>query len=291
MLAHRLRKITSLIPEALPLVKSASVHEDFPLSTKADCLASALRVEYAKFIEPEFIDDMLLQKVACAITIHSLGGEVKDLSDKMRTGSLVKSASAATPASVIDQIEMKLSGTSPDVQGIVKLAEAAVSDPNRAQSDLTDRYSANMYLEKSAAISALNLRFSATNNTSFVKIAQALSKEPDLMGPSKNLSSLCRVVTSMDKQAGLIDRGFNFYQEVLLTKQAAYAIRVKLGREEFPIETILKIPTQNISGYLGADVAAEFKSGDPATIKAVVESLPMDSKQTLLRVIKASKLA
>jgi hypothetical protein len=276
------------------MVKQASIQEDFPVNNKDSCLASALRIELAKSEwTPVDLSDM--EKVAAAVEAYGLKDVVNDLSSQLKKGSLEKAASAGESSSGFQkaaEVNMEMTGDSGYLE---KVASAAVMAWDAYQQEGIDttpehvaRYSGHLPLSKSAALSALQSRYAITQSVGFAKIAQALGSQPEMVSDPNVVASLCRVVSGMDKLAKLDIKGFNFYREALITKSAAMSTRIKIGKEEFPAETVMKVPVNHLNSYLGADIGKEISSGDPMTVKAVVESLPADLQQVLLRVMKST---
>lgn len=295
MISYTLKQILNLVPEAYPLIKKANVEEEFPLGSRDSCIASALRIEYSVNIARVPVDSETMEKVASATQAYNVEQEVQDMAalmiERKNSAQMEKTASTETPAACMEKqasLEGELCGFK-DIEGLVKKAEEILDQCKRLEvepSDTVRRYSADAFLSKEAALDALNMRFHLTKNPAFVKLAAALGKEEALL-PSGNLvRSLCRIVTGLDKEAGLNMKGFDFYRESLLVKSAAIAAtRVRLGQEEYPLDAVTKIPQHHLASYLGEDIAKEMAS-DPMTVKAVVESLPSDLQRVLVSLMK-----
>ena len=295
MIGYTIRHILNLAPEALPLIKEASVEEDYPVGNRAGCIASALRVQYELMVNKASVDYFQMEKVASAVEAYGVSEVVEQMSQLMlsRNAGLTKSASASAaqiPDLLVKQasFEGDLSGFK-DVEALNKTAEEVLDECmalGLEPSDAVRRYAADGYLSKEAAIVAFQHRFEKTENPIFVKLAAALGTEDSLLPSGPLVRTLCKTVTGLDKEAGLLSQGFDFYKEAVIVKSAAVsALRVRVGKEEFPIEKILSIPKHTLSQYLGDDVANELGS-DPMTTKAVVESLPSDLQQVLLSVLR-----
>lgn len=295
MIGYTLKHVLELIPEAFPLTKRAHVEQNFPTEGRDNCLASALSIEYLKHIKKAAVDFDTLDGVYRSITAYGLHEKVAEFSNLMQArhrDMLVKQSKALTPSSFLEKQafwEGELSN-SPDLvtQGqqaveLVKQASIVGVEP----SPRVLRYSGNLPLEKEAALSALNSRFHLTKNPVLLKIAAALGKENSFIFNPTLVQSLCSTISGLDKAAGLSARGFDFYKEALVEKQAALRnIRVRVGKEEYPIESIQQIPSHLLSQYLGEDFGKELSGQDPITTKAVVESLPMDLQNVLLSLLK-----
>jgi len=295
MLSYSLKHILSLVPEAFDFVKKASVEDEFPLNSKDSTIASALRVKHDIHLASRPVDPAVMEKVAMAVEAFGVEDDVSKLSTLLMERNLhngmEKSASTENPTACMTKmagLEGELSGFK-DIEGLVKKAEELLEQCTRLgvePSDTVRRYAADAYLSKEAALGALNARFHLTQNPVFVKIAAALGKEDALIPSGNIVKGLCKTVTNLDKQANLQIKGFDFYREALLIKSAAVtACRVRMGQEEYPIESILKIPRHHLSSYLGDDIAKEMSS-DPMTAKAVVESLPADLQRVLVSLMR-----
>jgi hypothetical protein len=145
-------------------------------------------------------------------------------------------------------------------------------------------YSGHGYFSKEAAVKSLSVRFDATKNQDFVKLAQAISGAalcPELI---RNVAS---TIEGMDKSAGLHFKGHNFHKEAIFTKEAAFkgSINVKLNGKQVPYETIERVGRQNIAQYIGEDIAKEMDAG-PMNFKTVLETLPMDLQKVLVSLTK-----
>jgi hypothetical protein len=91
----------------------------------------------------------------------------------------------------------------------------------------------------------------------------------------------------MDKEAGLSTKGFNFYNETVLTKEAQIvsALNVKLCGTDVPFEKIAKLGKSRFSAYMGEDIGREYDMG-PIHFKQTLEALPMDLQKIALHLTK-----
>lgn len=292
MLAHSLKPILELVPEALPMIKKASLDQDMPLDCRDSCIATALELKYHEYVDHKSIDVFAITKVAKAVELYGVEKEVSELTDKM-----VKAARAQVAARAEDKTESymhKQANFDGDLTGFVDFSE--ISDRadslykyaqtlNLDPSDSVKRYSGHGYLDKKASLEALAARYQATNNTNFVKIAQALYRRDLYTMRSEAVLDICKTISEMDKQAGLSVKGFNFFKEAVMTKSAASAMMVKLCNKEYPYESIARLGKDRIAQYIGEDVAKEFDSG-PMNAKQVLETLPADLQRILCNLLK-----
>jgi hypothetical protein len=294
MIGYTLKHVLELVPEALDLVKQASVEQDYPINNKDGCIASGLAVAYKTRISGQMVDYDNLEKVSSAITAYNLGETVNDLVGKMvgrSRDALVKQASFETPDTYMTKqagFEGDLTGFM-DLQEIVKQAEVLAEQAAGLgvnPSLEVRRYACDAFLAKEAALGALGARFQATKNPVFVKLAAALSKEAEIIPPSKLTKSLCSTVTGLDKEAGLLAKGFNFYKEALIEKEAAVnSMMVKVAGKDYALQRILALPANYVDDYLGKGFMKEATS-DPGSTKAMIESLPLDSQHVLATILK-----
>lgn len=290
MLAHTLKNILELVPEALPLVKLASVDQEMPLDNRDSVLATALQVGYFEKVAYSPVDVFKLEKIAEAVKVYKLGDQVKSLTDSMVKAAAEKVASADINSDYIYDMRVSaFEGNLPHMttehrsESAVQLYKEAKERGIEPSDDVT-LYSGNAYLSKEAAVKALSVRFDATKNQDFVKIAQAIAKhefQPDMV------RMVADAIDGMDKIAGLHFAGHNFYKEAFFVKEAAFkgSITVKLAGKEVPYESIERVGKDNIAKYVGADVAKEMDGG-PMNFKTVVETLPMDLQRVLASLIK-----
>lgn len=290
MLAHSIKHILELVPEALPLVKQASVDQEMPLDNKDSVLATALQVGYFEKVAYSPVDVFKLEKIAQAVKAYGLGDQVKELTDSMVKAAHEKIASADTNSG--SMYDMRVSAFEGNLSHMTTehRSESAVQLYKEAKergvtpSDDVTLYSGNAYLSKEAAVKALSVRFDKTKNTDFVKIAEAIVKTE--MNPT-TVRMVAGAIDGMDKAAGLHFTGHNFYKEVFFVKEAAFkgSVSVRLAGKEVPYESIERVGKQRISQYIGADVAKEMDGG-PMNFKTVIETLPMDLQRVLASLVK-----
>jgi hypothetical protein len=118
-----------------------------------------------------------------------------------------------------------------------------------------------------------------------VKIASAIYKMDTFSMKPETVLDICQTVSFMDKEAHLSTKGFNFFREAVLVKEAASVLTVKLCNKDVPYESIAKVGRDRIAQYIGEDIAKEVDGG-PANAKAVLETLPMDLQTLLVNLTK-----
>ena len=294
MLAYTLKHVVELVPESLGLVKQASITEDYPVDSRDSTIASALSIEYSKYVSNRSIDPDVMTKVASAVKLYGVEDQVSRLCTQLQ-----KSAYDMAMASLVDPVKeyhVKEAGFIGDLSGFSdpEANSAAACALYKAASELkttpceqVKRYSGNAFLNKTAAVEALASRYKASGEVGFAKIAVALGRMADSLLKTETVQDICRTVTSMDKQAGLLMKGYDFYKEALLTKEAELVsvLGVKLAGTEVPYETVQRVGKDRISQYVGADVAREMDGG-PAHFKQVLETLPLDLQRLMLDLTK-----
>jgi hypothetical protein len=294
MLAYYIKPVLELVPEALPMVKLASLTGELPTDGRSSTLASALAITYMTKVAhvPVAYED--LEKVAKAVSMYSLQDEVNSLKS-----TLVKRAGLRAENDAIDSgdsyllkqayFEGELSGFS-DIAYSVKEATSLykqASEKGIKPSEELIRYSGHGFLNKEAALRSLSLRYSLSKDHEFIKLAKALGNTPDEKLTPELVSVFCDKVTEMDKTAGLALRGFNFYKETILTKESELksVLSVNVAGTKVPYEKLEQLGKARISQYIGADVAKEMDAG-PGNFKQVVETLPRDLQQVLLNLTR-----
>lgn len=289
MLAYTLKEILDLVPEAASFVKQASVEQDMPLDNKDSCIATALQMKYHEKVAYKAVDVFALEKIAKAVKAYGVETEVAALTERMVKAASQRRSNTAALANddyLTKQayFEGELSGMrvngSPSTEATELYKEA--TSKGIKPSEAVVRYSGNGFMDKEAAVKALANRFYETQNPSFIKLASAIHKLPGQIKP-ETIRDICDTITEMDKEAGLTTRGYNFYNETILTKEAAIisALNVKLCGKNVPFEKIAKVGKGHFSSYMGADIGNEFDHG-PAHFKQVLETLPMDLQKVAL---------
>ena len=293
MLGYTLKNILELIPEVTPLIKSASVEEEYPLSSRSNCLASALAIEYKKNFTRETVDYDVLEKVAQAIDMYDIRDVVNTYRKKMldsHGSNLLKTASVEMEGDFLTKQagwEGDFAGGS-DIQDMSQRAEILfemAKAEGKEPSSKVVLYSGNGYIIKQAAVDALRARFEVTKDDRFVKIASSMSNEPDLITEGRTVKSLCSVVTKLDKANDLFIRGFDFYKEAAIEKTSGKLTMVKIAGQEYPLAKVMRIPSSYLDDYVGPGFSKEIQN-DPNAASQIIQSLPADSQQILSRLLK-----
>lgn len=268
------------------MIKQAHVDEEFPLSNRDSCLASALCANYAVKISGDPISLSTIEKIAQATKLYGLEAEVQTLTNKMLSTLQEKKASAQLPEQYMlkqAHFEGEFTGFS-DVLGqsdkALELYKEA-KDLGIEPSDQVKRYSGHAYINKEAAVKSLAVRYHKTKEAGYVKLAAAVNKANEFNLKSETVVDLCRTVSEMDKSAGL---SMDFFKEVLMVKEAEAldSVSVRLRGKEVPLNSILALGEKRIASYLGTEITREMADG-PMNFKAALEALPIDSQQLLLK--------
>lgn len=268
MLAYNIKDILEIIPEAMPMVKKASLEDEFPTNNKDSVCASFLRIEYLTKVASTPVDEETITKIKKAADLYGVTEELYKLA----------SAFDYTPPQEdpLEKLATDFYSNVDNMFSIEKTASLAEQLYREGCDDEIKRYSANAWLNKEAAVKSLANRYYASKDSSFVKVARLVIdnvKENDF----DTLRKVCHTVTELDKKAGLDLIGFNFYKEALITKEAAFkqALSVTLAGETFPYDKIERFGKERIASVVGQDVAKEFGS-DITNNKYMLESLPRD---------------
>ncbi len=292
MLAHNIKEILLLVPEATSMVKQASLEEEFPTDSKDSTCASYLRIEYLEKVAGRRVSLDTVHKVRQAAELYGVDEKLQEYKGRFKTREKRASAPGNEFGLSIREIEAGFEGDLAGL-GFLGIEKAASAAKNIVQeygklvkSAEVLRYAGVAYLDKEAAVKTLANRYFATKDTSFVKVARLVVDEIR-ENDTAAIGALCDTVTKLDKQAGLDIIGFNFYKEALLTKKAALAsaMMVNLAGTQTPWESIQKFGKDRIASTLGADIAKGL-TGDPVNDKAVLESLPRDLQVMLGSLVK-----
>jgi hypothetical protein len=294
MLAYTLKEILTLLPEALPLVKEAHIDQEMPLGNRDSAIATALQLKYHEAVNYRPADIFSIEKVAKAVRLYGAEDVVDDLSKKLVKAAAerriqlgrdykdeylqkeaafhVESTGYSDPLRVVGQAEQ-----------LYKEAKTIGIEP----SEEVVRYSGNGYLNKEAAIRSLAARYQATQNADFVKIASAINKLDTFTMKPETVQDICRTISEMDKQAGISAKGFNFYREAILTKEAELGsvMHINLCGKAMPFEKIARVGRDRISQYIGEDVAKEMDQS-PLHTKHAFEALPLDLQRVIVDLTK-----
>lgn len=296
MLAHNIKDILTIVPEAREFVKQANLEEDFPLDCKDSASASYLRAHYLIKIAGRSVPEDVFALIKKAATLYGVKEELDEMVVAFNT--IEKSASEYSQQ---EQYGLSLKDLEANFEGdlagfgflgIEKAASIAQGMVDKygseVQSEQVKRYAGQAWLDKQAAVMTLANRFHATKGKvpEYVKIARVVVdnvREDDHAA----IRDLCASVTTLDKQAGLDIIGFNFYKEALITKQAAFegALTVNLAGEAVPYTKVMAFGKDRIGSSMGEDIAAEM-GDDPVTNKAVLEALPRDLQIMLKSLLK-----
>jgi hypothetical protein len=294
MLAHNIKAILTLVPEARSMTKQASLEEDFPYDSKDSVCASYLRLHYLTKVAEKQVEPAIEAKITKAAQLHGVKETLDGFLDRFNTFEKKASETEAKYGRTLKDIQAGFEGELGGFGflGIEKAASTAKSICEKYGDEVTStevlRYAGKAYLNKEAAVMTLANRYHATKEPAFVKVARLVAdsiKESDFTA----IGQLCETVTQLDKQAGLDIIGFNFYREALMTKKSEYAGSMTINLAGTPVswEKIQKFGKDRISSTIGKDVG-DALTGDPSNDKAVLESLPLDLQKMLLSISKGA---
>ena len=291
MLAHSIKPILKLIPEAADFIKQASVDQEYPLDSRDSAIASALELKYHEHVDHRSVDVFAMDKVAQAVKLFGAADIVNDLSGKMikaaRQASLAK---MQNPSEDFLRKQAGFEGAQTGFVDIPFIASEAVAMYKQAlelgvePSDTVKRYSGHGLLDKKAAVEGLASRYQATGNVNFVKLASALGRMDTLNLKPETVFDVAITISQRDKEAGISAQGYNFFNEAVMTKSAASAMQVTLMNKPYAYEDIQRLGSSRIGQYLGEDVGKEIDK-DPYTAKATLEALPMDLQKILCNLL------
>ena len=289
MLAHHLKEVLTLVPEAMGFVKEASLELDFPTDSKDSTAASYLTAAYLVKSAGRVIDPAILKKLEKAASLYGIKADLDKFTPRFTV--MTKQASEEEVTEMVKQAEAMFEGELCGFLNIIDAATTAESMLEKFASKISSqevkRYAGNMIMNKEAAMYSLANRHVATKgkNPQFLKIAQLIEDGVE-MGNFSDIREVCKAVAYLDKQAGLDIIGFNPYKEFLMTKEAAEAATtVKLNNQEVPYLKVAKLGKDAIGNCLGKDVGSAL-TGDVCTDKGILEALPRDLQIQLLQALK-----
>src|SRR5574343_646484 len=83
MLAHNIKKVLELAPEATELVKQASLEEEFPLTSKDNVIASYLVASYLEKVASRPISEAVFALIKKAVDLYDVNDVVEPLVAKL----------------------------------------------------------------------------------------------------------------------------------------------------------------------------------------------------------------
>lgn len=277
-----LRNILLLVPEVAPMVKQASVDEEFPLDSRDDAVMSALKAEYLLKVAHEPVSRDDYDRIHLAVALYQVGDLVKQASQAMlsNVGFLTKQASSdeVLVKQAEEAIEGSLCGLYPDMDAITAASRHLVATRgDLVKSATVRRLGGGDEFVSDYAVAALVQRDAVAPGYGYGDIAEALVKRASVS--KDHACQISDTVRRLDEASGLRMQGYDLYAEAWVTKQAmASSLMIKLAGRDVPIESILRLPIDRI---LGDDVATACHS-HPAEAKAVLESLPLPQQSLLL---------
>lgn len=279
MLAYDMNDILRIVPEAVGMIKEASLQEAFPVDNKDSALASGLRIEYLTKVAGEQVNYATREKVAMAITAYGVSSELEKMASKIATfGAAEKRASLYNETETLHLQEEVLRGNLGFHQDLVKVAgyaEDIVSRFNGQEfSYETQLYSGAMAFGKDQFENALQKRAYVTGDNSYndvLTVVSDISIEALNLGTHEKRASVAKAVASLDQKHFY---NGDIYRETFV-KQASY--NINLGNKSVPYENIDR---NRVGDVLGKEVQAAL-TGDYSNDKAVLESLPLDERHAL----------
>lgn len=291
MLAHHLKAVLTIVPEAMGFIKEASVELDFPTNSKDSTAASYLTAQYLIKSAGKVLDTSLLAKLEKAANLYGIKTKLDGFVHRFTV--MEKKSSEEETRGMVKQAQSMFEG---ELCGFLNIIDAANTAETLLEkfagyitSEEVKRYAGHAWLNKEAAMYSLANRYLATNKSipAFIKIAKLIEDSNMRSDDFAEIKEITKAVAYLDKQAGLDLRGFNPYKEFLMTKKAAVesATSVKLNGQEVPYLKIAKLGKDSIGNFLGKDVSAAM-TGDVCNDKAVLEALPRDLQIQLLQALK-----
>lgn len=310
-----LREILNTYPQVRPLVKTAAVGEEvrnalptsafadksnrrFPVHTPADAVLSkayATKVaNLAKGVMQEI--DTALEMYAVdrdvfkATKVAHAPAEPNYLLESQRKWAFDSSTSIKLAEEALYRNKNKLSPKSLSEAAVKLVKEARVRKENVGTQTL--KYAGLVQCNPQDTVRWLEARAHKAGETS---VSEAFSKLAGVVKSIDNsitrddLVKVSSAVRSLDKVAGFTQyygRLLPDPVETVFNTKTAMQPTVELGSKDVPLEKLLAIPPEVYGDLLGADIVEEIvEDGEimPDSLSAVLETLPKDMKDTLVR--------
>jgi len=287
MLAHDLKNILELIPSSMEFIKQASIEEDYPVDSPDSTIASGLRINYQIKVAHRPVDYDVINLVKKASILWGVQDTIEDLSK-----GLVKRAEPVdmkADAELKQEMFMtKLAGLHVDFKELAKEAQLLVEQfKEHVDSEDVLRYSCQGVLNKQAAVNALESRAYVTGNEGFTKLAESLKKTDTYKLSTTELQKVAEVVTLMDSKAGLHLKGFNFYKEAIMVKEADIkgSMTILINGKDVPYEKVMRLGKERLVSALGKEFEGELGKS-PVQDKEVLETLPLDLQKVVSSLLR-----
>lgn len=293
MLAHNLKQILQIVPEAQDLIKKADIEQDYPLDSRDASIASYLRYIYLTKVAGKHVEVETVKQIEKAAELFNIKPIIGPLQIKLEKYAQEKFKMSLDNAQhlTVKQAEAIFEGDLAGFIDIEKAAQEAIKLDQTYGKEVTseevNRYVGRAFFDKRAAVGALQARSTATGKEVFNKFAEIINRSMEGTETPDVIRDICEKVVVLDKKAGLHLKGFNPYKEFLITKKASIRsiLMVKVAGTQVPYEKLMKLGSHRIGQYLGKEVQASM-TGDPMDDKAVIESLPLDSQRILQSLLK-----
>lgn len=283
MSLYALKNIIELVPETAGIIKQACVETEFPTTSRDATISSALEITFLTKVANQMVDENHLRRVSKAVELYDVRDQIEDLTHKMmKAASLQKQASD----DVVSEVRMaeymfegSLSGI-PDMEKLAQMAEALIDNyGEHVVSPSVKLYGGEAYLNKEAAVAALNYRAQKTGNQEFIKIAHVIQGVDALKLSTEDKRNITSTIMGLEKSAQYVG---DIYKDIFMTKLAG--VTVNLGKKTVPVEKIIALGSSKVSAILGSDVGSILKE-DPLNMKHALEALPLAEKKTLAGIV------
>lgn len=286
MLAYDMNEILSIVPDAVGLVKEASLNEEFPLDNADSVCASALRAGYLTKVAGKQVPYSTQESIEKAVQAYGLEQSLKPLHDRMTkyASALAAERHYDKKASLELSEDVLASGFGYGCD-LIKQANYAASLVDRYgdsnYQEVTLRYSGSLPLSEPLLFEALEKRAFVTKNSDYGVIKDSIaSYTVDALNAEsrEKRASLAQFIATLDFKCGYHG---DIYKDAFV-KEAACKVRLKT--KEVSWESIQKLGKGHIKDLVGKDVA-DALTGDYANDKAVIEALPLDERGVIERFV------
>ena len=256
------------VPQLAGLVKLAQDWDEFPCDTKATAFFSNVYSSYLEktsaFTAPEHVKR--------AAKLYKIAQEDVD--------SIVKTLVQKNLPKEISRADEQMK------QAELVLLEKSAADVQKFAAEFQHQFqdlelqvkAAQIPLYKQACLEAVVARSSYKPHAALAALHAELTKQAEDILPKEVAEKTVQALEAIDKSAGYAMRGFNFVKDA--AKRST--LYVTCNGNKIPVETFIKLGKDRLSQIIGAPIT----SLEPQELKAVIESLPRDSIQLLMRHIK-----
>ena len=271
MLIH----VAEILKKKPELSKLASLSDDwdsYPCTNQAETMFSAI---YAGYLEKTAQIFEVPPFVKRAIKVHGIDQESVDkMVSQLTAENLPKEVQRNNEELAKAAEYVMMEKTSAEIIDFAEYYNYSFNNPYLAMR------AGQVPIQKAAALEALEAREAAISSPLLDVMREALEKSASVL-KGKDAAKIVQAFDSLDSKVGYSTMGFNFCKEADLFQRRS-TLLVNLAGKQIPIESILAVGKAKIEDILGEKLPSE----DPQELKAILETLPRDLAELLLRYVK-----